>query len=312
MRKIETSSIVLDEFLKLKKVPTKLEIGKILELPRENLIIDLENLLLSIIDNPSIDEEEHILIAIHPVFLLSELKSIESFPLYLKLYEQNDKFLYYYFEEHLTKTMWRDIHCFGLDKINELFDFLKSNGIQSLGSNIVISSLINIAVTYSDFTNKIVDSFRDLYNYIYVNAPDCELKTKDLINIMLISGIGENHILSVAKPFYEANRATEYGSWEGFVEYNDSIQGSYTLNPYSDSLTLEERYNDISTIFILKDIEGIAGYMLKEEGLIEESFDQPNIFYNDYSPYVKVTPTIGRNESCPCGSGKKYKKCCEK
>jgi hypothetical protein len=28
------------------------------------------------------------------------------------------------------------------------------------------------------------------------------------------------------------------------------------------------------------------------------------------SPIVRATPKIGRNERCPCGSGKKYKKCC--
>ena len=27
-------------------------------------------------------------------------------------------------------------------------------------------------------------------------------------------------------------------------------------------------------------------------------------------PYVKRTSTIGRNDPCPCDSGKKYKKCC--
>ena len=27
-------------------------------------------------------------------------------------------------------------------------------------------------------------------------------------------------------------------------------------------------------------------------------------------PYVRATPKIGRNDPCPCGSGKKYKKCC--
>ena len=29
-------------------------------------------------------------------------------------------------------------------------------------------------------------------------------------------------------------------------------------------------------------------------------------------PYVRKHPKIGRNEPCPCGSGKKYKKCCGK
>lgn len=29
-------------------------------------------------------------------------------------------------------------------------------------------------------------------------------------------------------------------------------------------------------------------------------------------PVVKKTPDIGRNDPCPCGSGRKYKKCCAK
>jgi SEC-C motif-containing protein len=28
------------------------------------------------------------------------------------------------------------------------------------------------------------------------------------------------------------------------------------------------------------------------------------------STFVRPSPKIGRNESCPCGSGKKYKHCC--
>ena len=27
-------------------------------------------------------------------------------------------------------------------------------------------------------------------------------------------------------------------------------------------------------------------------------------------PYVRDVPKIGRNDPCPCGSGRKYKKCC--
>jgi len=30
------------------------------------------------------------------------------------------------------------------------------------------------------------------------------------------------------------------------------------------------------------------------------------------SPIVREEPKIGRNDPCPCGSGKKYKKCCGK
>jgi uncharacterized protein YecA (UPF0149 family) len=27
--------------------------------------------------------------------------------------------------------------------------------------------------------------------------------------------------------------------------------------------------------------------------------------------FRRETPKVGRNDPCPCGSGKKYKKCCE-
>ena len=27
-------------------------------------------------------------------------------------------------------------------------------------------------------------------------------------------------------------------------------------------------------------------------------------------PFVRAEPKVGRNDPCPCGSGKKYKKCC--
>lgn len=28
------------------------------------------------------------------------------------------------------------------------------------------------------------------------------------------------------------------------------------------------------------------------------------------SPIIRATPKIGRNDPCPCDSGRKYKKCC--
>ena len=39
------------------------------------------------------------------------------------------------------------------------------------------------------------------------------------------------------------------------------------------------------------------------EALLEGDFDPP-------VPHVRAAPRVGRNEPCPCGSGKKHKKCC--
>jgi len=48
----------------------------------------------------------------------------------------------------------------------------------------------------------------------------------------------------------------------------------------------------------------------------DDDIDDFDIFgggYDSYEtqiPFVRETPKVGRNEPCPCGSGKKYKKCC--
>jgi len=38
----------------------------------------------------------------------------------------------------------------------------------------------------------------------------------------------------------------------------------------------------------------------------EESEDDAG----NHAPFRRTTPKVGRNDPCPCGSGKKYKKCC--
>jgi hypothetical protein len=41
-----------------------------------------------------------------------------------------------------------------------------------------------------------------------------------------------------------------------------------------------------------------------------EESEPVELFYSGPSPYIKPEKEIGRNDPCPCGSGKKYKKCC--
>jgi len=49
--------------------------------------------------------------------------------------------------------------------------------------------------------------------------------------------------------------------------------------------------------------------------IIEKAFNETMdglCGYSDMKPYVREEPKIGRNDECPCGSGRKYKKCCMK
>lgn len=59
--------------------------------------------------------------------------------------------------------------------------------------------------------------------------------------------------------------------------------------------------------------EGTASTIFPQTQVVLEAFDaaaegrRPG---QSIGPVVRETPKVGRNEPCPCGSGKKFKKCC--
>ncbi|MGA2148003.1 MAG: SEC-C metal-binding domain-containing protein [Bryobacteraceae bacterium] len=42
----------------------------------------------------------------------------------------------------------------------------------------------------------------------------------------------------------------------------------------------------------------------------DQEVEPENLYKNAQQPYRRSAPKIGRNEPCPCGSGRKYKRCC--
>ncbi|MDM8536240.1 SEC-C metal-binding domain-containing protein [Desulfobacterales bacterium HSG17] len=65
----------------------------------------------------------------------------------------------------------------------------------------------------------------------------------------------------------------------------------------------KRKSRDLSHKNMLRDIRaGLDNFTNKNR---ETSNQTPNVI-----PFEKTTPKIGKNAKCPCGSGKKYKKCC--
>lgn len=46
----------------------------------------------------------------------------------------------------------------------------------------------------------------------------------------------------------------------------------------------------------------------RDEDILEDLLQAPP---SDGLPFVRAEPKVGRNDPCPCGSGRKYKKCCQ-
>ena len=67
----------------------------------------------------------------------------------------------------------------------------------------------------------------------------------------------------------------------------------------------------------LEDIELVDNPMEQElteeeikDGHIEKTAKFQQMWHQAHTPWVRINKKVGPNEPCPCGSGKKYKKCC--
>ncbi len=62
----------------------------------------------------------------------------------------------------------------------------------------------------------------------------------------------------------------------------------------------------------IKDRAAVKAWLEKNKDAIEKGqLKEPPAEMAKPQTYVKTGPDVGRNDPCPCGSGKKYKKCCQ-
>jgi uncharacterized protein len=89
--------------------------------------------------------------------------------------------------------------------------------------------------------------------------------------------------------------------------------------PEMENAFIEEHLQTIRLFATEAGFEQLAS-MSTEEEIIQQQLIEPNVrrlyqhFLEQRIPVtqsvVRYTPKVGRNDPCPCGSGKKFKKCC--
>lgn len=97
--------------------------------------------------------------------------------------------------------------------------------------------------------------------------------------------------------------------WMAHLDTMSHLRDSVGLRAYAHRDPLVEYKNEGHRLFkkLLQDIDFAIG-----ETLLKAEFKKAPAFAEPQAIEGKPKKKIGRNEPCPCGSGKKHKKCCGK
>ena len=103
----------------------------------------------------------------------------------------------------------------------------------------------------------------------------------------------------------KTGKSPESGEREKIFEVKRPAKLGTEKNPAVLRVQTEERLKEVASIFEEK---GWKVAIELEPDKPEDTADLERLL-NPQQP-VTVSKKVGRNEPCPCGSGKKYKKCC--
>ena len=289
-------------------------IKDILALPRETVVADLEAVLKDAVNRYHYFKEEapddtSFYFPIHALMLLAELKSDKSLPVVLDVLSYDSDFVDFWFEGFITEDIWLVYYKLAENSLDTLKTFLLTPGIDTY-----IKGEISTALLQLYLHNRITKAEMSLfYKEIYEGFLNAEINSNlidsDLLGFMVCETIYANlvELLPIIKKLFDKGYISE-GVCGTYKEVAKDIGIKATHNKKEKILNIFEYYDDV--------IESWVKHEERNKLMQERNNRLENNKYSGSTNKFKepsvplVSNKVGRNEPCPCGSGKKYKKCC--
>lgn len=314
-------------------------IRQLLALPRETFIQDLENMLADLIRrrqhhmNREEWDAETMSFPNHALYFLTELHAYDSLPTILNILRQDEAFLDYWFSDALSDYFVPTIYLLGNRQLPLLKAVVLENNNFHWSRGIMTEVATQTALRQPERRAEIVSFFKDIIE-VHLAQPE----NNNLIDSMFLGSM-LNDMLNFESVELEQEIITlfqtgwisdgECGNLEDVLtqlhqpedpdfsrisplpasiferytgKYSDKVERKATANP--TKMMPEDPYND----FLMR--QTLGRLLEKHDKALNKYGEDDDDYYEPPQETVKrVEPKVGRNDPCPCGSGKKYKKC---
>jgi len=320
---------------------------EIIKLPRASLIKDLTQIITDAMSRWSHYEmtdfvEDTHNFPTHALYFLGALKAEESLQVVLDLFRMGHDFIEYWFADWLKGIIRPVLYDIGATQFPELKAFVLEeniNGFYKLHASWVVTQ---VGLHQPEKRPKVIQWYKEVLSHFlsqpaneklidtiflsWVNTQLIDLRAIELLPIIKEiwnkGWIQEDIIGDIKEIEKELKQAPHPSSIDPLPENIHEYYSKIYLQRKEDSPHLKE-FDDILTRMDTKAEKLILKFWSKAMfgGLKNKQPTLPNDFYYDDEEDYFVEPTqtvkrlkpkVGRNAPCPCGSGKKYKKCCLK
>ena len=257
----------------------------------------------------------------YALYLLAQFGNKEAYPLFIELLSLPDDTLWALLGElDGWDSVLASVSC-GDDSM--ILQLIENDNIDEYARCVALNSLETLHVAGKKKREEIIEYFSELFNgkldrsfsAVWMGLVNCCLDLyADELHDDIIKAIqddlvweGEISISDVEEVFAEDKQTVidKLFKSERYQLIDDTIKEMEWWSCFKDNKQLDDDIAD--SLF-----DAATEYIPQEEA--DQFRKRQESYYQPESPGepVRTEPKIGRNQPCPCGSGKKYKKCCGK
>ena len=285
-------------------------LNAILSLPKDTLIQDLELVLKDSIDRYGFFyqleedngwDEEKMSFVVHAIFLLGELESTKSIDVIFNVLSQSEEYLEFYLGDFLTASIWEPVYKMANANLQACKQFMFKSGVYTFARTVIPDMVKQIVFHQPKRLDEVLLWFKEVMEFFLHSNLEDNVIDSDVIGLLIcnVIEIEGKVLMPEIEMLFEKGFVSEGigGDWN---EVKKAFERPDNLDEKKEILSIKKRYDYITSTW--------AGYV-EEESDIEINYNHDEYLEPPIIP-VKAESKIGRNEPCPCGSGKKYKKCC--
>ena len=286
---------------------------------KEEIIPELLKMLKYTVENAEKAATDEYWGHTYALYLLAQFGNKEAYPLFIELLSlPNDTLWALLGELDGWDSVLASVSCGDDSLIQQL---IENESVDEYARCLALNSLVTLYVAGKKKREELISYFKELFDgklersssAVWMNLVDCCLiiYAEELLD-SIFKAIkddfiweGDISMVDVAEAFDQEKQAAidKLFNNEKYHLIMDTIKEMEWWACFEGNDQLDADIAD--SLF-----EAAAEYFPQEE--VKQFRKRQEKHYSDPTPGepVRTKPKIGRNEPCPCGSGKKYKKCC--
>jgi hypothetical protein len=215
--------------------------------------------------------------------------------------------------DSLTDNIWQVLFILGINQLDKLADFLKEPLNHTFARSEISVALTQMVLHHPEKRKEIITLYKEVINFFINNKTDETITDTSVISLMVgdIIEFNGKELLPEIQRLYDEDLVEEsmVGTLHGVISDLNKIPAGET-EKYKKPI---HNYFEIASEFAFVEDDNEEDEFQNEGELYDDweemDEDDTDYFYSGNKPFVRTVPKVGRNEPCPCGSGKKYKNC---